>query len=184
MPRPAHDGTIARRVRISRDAILALMKPIGSPASAPLDDDTLAFIAETRRGVLVTTDDAGRPRPTPLCYVAATDAAGRLVLHTPIDEKPKRSADPLRQPRALDIAERSDVAVLVDRWDEDWSKLAWIRFHGTATILTAEDAAAMAERATAIAALRAKYPQYATHSLEVRPIIRIVVDSWAAWSAR
>jgi PPOX class probable F420-dependent enzyme len=157
--------------------------PTSSATSSPLDDASLALIAEARRGVLVTTDHAGRPRPTPFCYVARTDAAGRLVLDTPIDDKPKRSADPLKLPRILDIARSPEVVVLVDRWDEDWSRLAWIRLRGTATVLTADDASATTERATAIATLRVKYPQYATHALEERPIIRIAVDSWAAWWA-
>jgi PPOX class probable F420-dependent enzyme len=159
------------------------MEPTGSRHSASFDDASLALLAETRRGVLVTMDELGRPRPAPFCYVASVDAAGRLVLHTPIDEKPKRSVDPLRLPRVLDIGRRPDVVVLIDRWDEDWSRLAWVRLQGTASILSADDPAGAEERAPAIAALRAKYPQYATHDLESRPLIRIVAVSSVAWSA-
>ena len=72
------------------------------------------------------------------------------------------------------------VTVLVDRWDEDWTRLAWLRGHGTASLLepAGEDAA---EHALAVAALRAKYPQYATHDLAGRPIIQIVLERATSW---
>jgi PPOX class probable F420-dependent enzyme len=106
-----------------------------------------------------------------------------LIVHTPIDDKPKRPADPLRLARVLDIGRRPEVVVLVDHWDEDWTRLAWIRLQGNATVLTAGDGPAAGERTAAIAALRAKYAQYATHALEARPMIRIAVESWTGWSA-
>ena len=141
------------------------------------------LIVEARRGVLVTTGADGLPRPVPFCYVTRVDTPGKLVLHTPIDEKPKRTEDPLALARVLDIERRPEVVILVDRWDEDWSGLAWIRLRGTASVLQRRDPGTSDERATAIAALRAKYPQYATHALEDRPLIRILIDSWSGWSA-
>ena len=66
--------------------------------------------------------------------------------------------------------------MLIDRWDEDWHHLAWLRIDGRASL--AEDPA---ERATAIAALRAKYPQYADHDLEARPLIRIAIERVRSW---
>ena len=53
------------------------------------------------------------------------------------------------------------MTVLIDRWHEDWSHLAWLRIDGLASLT--DDPV---ERASAIAALRAKYPQYAGHDLE------------------
>jgi PPOX class probable F420-dependent enzyme len=147
------------------------------------DGPMLDLITAARRGVLVTIGQDGTPRPLPFCYVARVDEAGRLVLHTPIDEKPKQTDDPLSVARILDIERESRVVVLVDRWDEDWPRLAWVRLHGTAAILPAVENATTQERVAAVTALRAKYPQYATHALEDRPMIRIVVDSWSGWSA-
>ena len=68
------------------------------------------------------------------------------------------------------------MTVLVDRWDEDWTRLAWLRAEGRASMI--EPGSAPAEHA---AALRAKYPQYATHRLEERPLIRIELDRVIGW---
>ncbi|HXG40191.1 MAG TPA: hypothetical protein VNJ28_04540, partial [Candidatus Limnocylindrales bacterium] len=67
-------------------------------------------------------------------------------------------------------------------WDEDWSRLAWLRLHGTGEILEPQPHE-REEHAAAVAALRAKYPQYASHRLEERPIIRIVGDRFRSWGA-
>jgi hypothetical protein len=73
------------------------------------------------------------------------------------------------------------VSVLVDRWDEDWGRLAWMRVGGRASVLQpAEDPA---EHAAAVTALRAKYPQYETHALHARPIIRVAIDHATSWGA-
>ena len=61
--------------------------------------------------------------------------------------------------RVRDIAADPRVTILVDRWDEDWTRLAWLRAEGRATLL---DPGADTEHAAVVAALRAKYPQYAT----------------------
>ena len=151
-----------------------------------LTPDERRFLADARRAVLATLDPAGRPRLVPVCFVVSSDdtATGAPVIHTPLDEKPKRTADPLRLARVRDIAARPSVSILVDRWSEDWAELAWLRVHGEAAVLGADDPAAADERASAIAALRAKYPQYAGHDLAARPLIRIVLSGAVAWSAR
>ncbi|HTC86488.1 MAG TPA: pyridoxamine 5'-phosphate oxidase family protein [Candidatus Acidoferrum sp.] len=154
------------------------MNRIAELAGAMLD-----LVIEARRGVLVTVGPDDLPRPVPFCYVARVDPTGRLVMHTPIDEKPKRSDDPLTLARVRDIARRPEIVVLVDRWDEDWTRLAWVRLQGVATVLPAGDAGTNTERAAAIDDLRLKHSQYATHALEERPLIRIVIDSWSGWSA-
>ena len=68
------------------------------------------------------------------------------------------------------------MTVLIDRWDEDWDRLAWLRCEGRASLT--DDAT---ERAAAIAALRVKYPQYAEHDLESRPLIRIAIERVRSW---
>jgi PPOX class probable F420-dependent enzyme len=150
----------------------------------PLTPAETSFLAEARTAVLATTDPAGRPRLVPICFVVpgadGGDAVGPL-LYTPLDEKPKRVADPHELARVRDIAARPEVTVLVDRWDEDWRRLAWLRLHGRAELIEPADAARATERATAIAALRAKYPQYATHGLASSPLIRIAVQEVASW---
>jgi len=129
------------------------------------------FVSEARTATLGTIAEDGRPRLVPICFVLDRD-----VLFTPIDEKPKEASDPRRLARIRDIERRADVTVLVDRWDEDWDRLAWLRIDGRASL--AEDPA---DRAPAIAALRAKYPQYAGHDLESRPLIRIAIERVRSW---
>ena len=92
----------------------------------------------------------------PICFVLEPDAP---VLWTPIDEKPKRTDDPGALARVRDIEARPRVAVLVDRWDEDWTRLAWVRCIGRAAMV---DPGAPGHGG-AVTALRAKYPQYADH---------------------
>jgi PPOX class probable F420-dependent enzyme len=147
-----------------------------------VDPTAVELLRTERRGTLVTTDDAGRPRPTPFCFVA-TVGGERLKLHAPIDEKPKGETAPDDLPRLRDIRARPGVVVLVDRWDEDWARLAWVVLHGTASVLLPGDPATGEERARAIAALRERYTQYAGHDLESRPLIRIDVARVRSWAA-
>ncbi len=145
--------------------------------------------------VLATVDDDGEPRLVPVCFVAldrAVEGAGSIdgsrdggwpVIYSPIDDKPKATTDPLALARVRDLLARPGVTLLVDRWDEDWTRLAWLRLHGSATLLDAAQESVADERTDAIAALRAKYPQYADHRLEARPIIRIAVTRASSWAA-
>jgi PPOX class probable F420-dependent enzyme len=148
----------------------------------PLTPAEADFLAAARTAVLATIDPAGRPRLVPICFVALGGVEPDLpVLYTPLDDKPKRVPDPHALGRVRDIAARPEVSVLVQRWDEDWRQLAWLRLHGRAELVESGDAGAATERASAIDALRAKYPQYDDHDLESRPIIRIELDSSVAW---
>jgi PPOX class probable F420-dependent enzyme len=134
------------------------------------------FLATVRRVTLVTLAADGRPRPVPICFVFAAEAA---VVYTPIDDKPKRTEDPLSLARVRDIAADPRVAVLADRWDEDWTRLAWLRADGRATLLPPGPV----EHAFAVEALREVYPQYRTHRLEGRPLIRIEIVRVTSWGA-
>ena len=106
----------------------------------------------------------------PICFVLLDD-----VVWSPLDEKPKSVDDVRSLARVRDIERDSGVTLLVDRWSEDWSELAWLRIDGRAEVVGSE--------AAVIAALRAKYPQYVDHDLEARPIIRIEIDGVRSWAA-
>jgi PPOX class probable F420-dependent enzyme len=69
------------------------------------------------------------------------------------------------------------VCLLVDEYDEDWSKLWWVRLDGHGRLVDdrAEDAAARA-------ALAAKYPQYVERP-PAGPVVAVTVTHWSAWSA-
>jgi PPOX class probable F420-dependent enzyme len=142
------------------------------------------FVAAARRATLATLDARGRARLVPICFVVDdSSAAGEsLTLYSAIDEKPKRSSDPMELGRVRDIAARPRATLLVDRWDEDWSRLAWVRLDCEAEIVRAPGDEPTT-RARAIAALRAKYPQYRAQDLEERPLIRLTCSVAASWGA-
>jgi PPOX class probable F420-dependent enzyme len=151
-------------------------------APARLDPRQRAFIESARRAVLATLDPHGRPRPVPVCFVLRDEEAGGPVLWTPLDEKPKRVADPMALARVRDIAARPGVSILVDRWDEDWSRLGWVRLLGTARLVEpVADGPEAPVHDAVIRALRARYSQYAGHDLEARPLIRVEIDRLVAW---
>lgn len=144
-----------------------------------------ALLDSARRAVLVTIAPDGVPRPVPVCFVALGDP---VRLFVPLDDKPKRAADPRRLARVRDIEARPQVALLVDRWDEDWTRLAWLRIEATATLVEPGGPAGGATpadpgHAAVVAALRARYPQYAAHRLEGAPLIAIDPRRVVRWSA-
>ena len=124
-----------------------------------------------RVGRLSTTTSAGRPHLVPVVFAAAAH-----VVWTAVDAKPK-STRSLR--RLANVESNPWVSVLVDHYEDDWSQLWWVRADGEATVVSVESE----DGHLALAALAAKYPQYAGQA-PAGPLIRIVVDTWASWSAR
>lgn len=129
------------------------------------------FLDSGRVAHLATADAAGAPHVVPVCY-ACTDTA----LYVTIDEKPKRRDRPLK--RLRNIRENPAVAVTVDRWDEDWTRLAWVMLRGQAEILSAG-----AEHDSAQAMLRARYVQYRAMALGPLPVIAVRIARVAVWGA-
>ena len=143
-----------------------------NPAVDPAD---LAFIRERRVGRLATADEAGAPSVVPICY-ALIEHDGGPVIVTPLDAKPKRvNWRGLR--RVRNIAARPEVSFVVDDYAEDWSRLAWVLVRGMARLV--EPATPM--HAEAVAALRAKYPQYRSMLLESSPVIAIEPRAIRSW---
>jgi PPOX class probable F420-dependent enzyme len=148
-----------------------------------IDADRLAFIEGRRTATLATLSATGWPRLVPVCFVLAdpSQSATRAVLYSPLDEKPKRSADVRALARVRDIIERPRVTMLFDRWDEDWSHLAWLRAYGTASIIEPHEDPST--HARVVQALRAKYPQYRAQRIDALPLISVVIDEFVSWSA-
>jgi PPOX class probable F420-dependent enzyme len=95
-------------------------------------------------------------------------------LYITIDEKPKRQDIPLK--RLRNIQENPAVAVTVDRWDEDWTRLAWVMVRGNAEILPDG-----AEHDRAQVLLREKYPQYRTMDIAPLPVIALRIRRVLSW---
>jgi len=132
----------------------------------------LTFLSSERVARLATVDVGGGAHVVPVCF-----AYHEGVVYTPIDEKPKRAAPEALQ-RVRNLLRHPEVCLLVDRYAEDWTELAWLQVRGTASLV--EDAA---ERAQALGALRARYPQYRAMDLESRPLVRITPTRAVSWSA-
>ena len=98
---------------------------------------------------------------------------------SPLDEKPKTTDDVRALARVRDIEARPEVALLVERWSEDWAELAWLRLAGTADPGRAR---ATCRRASSTRC-GPRYPQYAEHDLEHRPMLRIAIERARRWSA-
>ncbi|MCX2728242.1 TIGR03668 family PPOX class F420-dependent oxidoreductase [Thermomicrobium sp. 4228-Ro] len=131
-----------------------------------------AFLARQRVGHLATVDRAGDPHVVPVCY-----ALGERTLYIPIDEKPKRTDRPLK--RVRNVLETGRAAMVVDRYDEDWTRLGWVLLRGPAEFVHPGSP----EQREAIALLRQRYPQYATMVLEERPVIALRIERVTAWGA-
>jgi PPOX class probable F420-dependent enzyme len=148
---------------------------------ALLSHAELAFLVAARRAILATVDAKGGPRAFPVCFVVDADDGGGLQLLIPLDDKPKSIDDKHGLARVRDIQRQPEVSLLVENWDEDWSKLGWLRVHGHATLLEPDEIAfAFPE---AVERLRAKYPQYATHNLESSPAILLNIERAVSWGA-
>jgi len=132
----------------------------------------LELLREARVGRLATADARGRPLVVPVCFVHDDG-----VIYSAIDAKPKR--DPSRALRRVrNITENPRVALVVDRYDEDWSQLRYAIVEGAATILSGGD-----EFTRAIDLLRDKYPQYHAMGLarDSGTLIRVVIERVVPW---
>jgi PPOX class probable F420-dependent enzyme len=128
----------------------------------------LELLEECRVARLGTIASDGRPRLVPVCYAVS---GGTVVIA--VDEKPKRGG---RLARLRDIARDPRVTLLVDRYEDDWTRLAWVRIEGRATVLERGD-----EHPAALEALRARYPQYREMGLEALPLIALTPERVVSW---
>ncbi len=130
--------------------------------------DQVRFTESQRVAHLATADANGRPHVVPVCF-----AYLNRRIYIAIDEKPKRS---LRLKRLRNIEENPRVALVLDRYDEDWLRLAWVLVQGTAAVLDRGP-----EHGRALTALREKYPQYLEMALEGRPVISVTAERVSSW---
>src|SRR5947207_9892591 len=101
-------------------------------------------INDLRVARLATSDPDGRPHVIPIVFALDGD-----TLYSAVDRKPKRSQT-LR--RIENARARPDVTILVDHYQDDWSRLWWIRIRGRARVLDDGE-----ERERALRLLTEKY---------------------------
>jgi PPOX class probable F420-dependent enzyme len=139
-----------------------------------VSDATPAWAVELLRtarvGRLATAAGDGRPLVIPVCY-AFDDAR----VYSAVDAKPKRTRE-LR--RLRNIAENPRVSLVVDEYDEEWTRLRYVVVDGRADLLTGGT-----EFTRAIDLLVAKYPQYRTLELprDAGTVIRITPERLLHW---
>ena len=134
-----------------------------------LSDAQRRFLDQSRVAHLATADRQGVPHLVPVCFCVC-----EASVYITVDEKPKRGDIPLK--RLRNIQENPAVALTADRWDEDWSRLAWVMIHGVAEILAAGD-----EHDRAQDDLRQRYPQYRVMDLAALPVIAVRINRVLSW---
>ena len=128
------------------------------------------FLDTRRIGHLATADSCAVPHVVPVCFSLANG-----MLYITIDQKPKRDRGrPLK--RLSNITDNPPVAIVFDRYDEDWQRLAWVMLHGRAEILTAG-----IEHDRAQSLLRSRYRQLDAMQIEQLPVIAIHIERVTSW---
>jgi PPOX class probable F420-dependent enzyme len=140
--------------------------------SSRLSPRAARLLRSARVAHLATADAAGRPHVVAICFAVA----GR-ELFTPLDAKPKRVA-PLRLKRVRNILANPEVAVVVDRYHEDWRRLEYVLLCGRARIVKRGKL-----HRKAIRLLRNKYLQYRAMPLVDHAVIVIHWHTATVWAA-
>ena len=135
-----------------------------------LTDQQRRFLDTQRVARLATADAAGRPHVVPVCYALIAS-----TVYFTIDEKPKKHAG-ARLKRLANLRENPFAALVVDRYDEDWTRLGWVMVQGRAEVLEAGP-----EHDLAQAGLRARYPQLAAMRIKALPVVAVRVDDATSW---
>ena len=135
-----------------------------------LSPELRRLATHSRVARLATADSTGAPHLIPVCY-----ALDGETIYSVIDQKPKRArATNLR--RIRNIILNPKVALLLDRYDEDWTRLWYVLLRGVASLIHRGP-----EHRWALTILSRKYPQYSAMTLEDRPVIRIRVFHAVTW---
>jgi PPOX class probable F420-dependent enzyme len=135
-----------------------------------LPTDLEALVRSARVARLATVDEDQRPHVVPVCFVLR-DAIAYIAL----DAKPKR-VDVRELRRVRNLLANPEVQLLIDRYEEDWSRLGYVQLRGHASLIEPGP-----KHTEALALLRAKYPQYRDMALEGAPMIQIEVYEAVSW---
>jgi len=140
------------------------------PSFSRLSPSALRFVRAARVAHLATADASGQPLVIPICF-----AFDGKEFFSPIDEKPKRTS-PRKLKRLRNIAANPNVSLIIDRYDENWQRLAYVLIRGSAKILLRG-----ARHRRGVYLLRRKYPQYRSMAINDRPMIVITPKQLTNW---
>jgi PPOX class probable F420-dependent enzyme len=117
---------------------------------------------------LATVRPDGAPHLVPVVF-ALVDG----TVYSAVDAKPKRTR---RLQRLDNVRADPRCTLLVDHYEDDWSRLWWVRADGTAAVV--EDPAA---DHPGMHALVARHPQYRAER-PAGPLLVVTVERWSGWS--
>lgn len=145
-----------------------------------LSDDAVAHLLDRWPVArLATVGSDGAPHLVPIVFARVGDR-----LWSAIDGKPKGAGEPAR---VRNVRRDPRTTLLLDEYTDDWRALWWIRVSARARVVHDRTPDA-GDVAVAIAALRAKYPQYRQVAVVRDPATLLVFDvirvrSWCASAA-
>lgn len=128
--------------------------------------EAVARLTTSRLAHLATTRADGSPHIVPVTFAIS----GETVV-TAIDHKPKSNR---RLQRLVNIESNPRVALMADHYEEDWTRLWWVRVDGEAIILAAHR--------QGMDALTAKYEQYAAQTPD-GPLIAFDIERVSWWAS-
>jgi len=141
-----------------------------SESVAELPGWARALLEDARVAHLGLLDDANCPRVLPVTFALCGE---RLV--TAVDDKPKQVTGE-RLARVRWLRARPAAALTVDRYDDDWARLAWVQALGRVSIMAA------AAAPDAVAALAARYEPYRAQP-PTGPVLALEPDRLVWWRA-
>jgi PPOX class probable F420-dependent enzyme len=141
-------------------------------SSPPIPPTVAGFITSARVGRLATADAGGQPMVVPICY-----AFDGRALYSAVDAKPKQ-APPEGLKRIRNLRENPRVSIVIDEYEEDWTRLRYVIIQGRAELLTEG-----AQFTHGVDLLLAKYAQYGQIGLprERGLMIRVTPSRVSAW---
>lgn len=135
-----------------------------------LSSDQARMLADARIGHLSTANPTGEAHVIPICF-----AFDGHFIYSVLDQKPKRTSL-TRLRRVKNILANPQVALMVDHYEEEWTKLWYILVTGHAELLLEG-----VEREAAVVKLREKYQQYRAMDIDQNPVIKITPEKVVSW---
>ena len=135
-----------------------------------LTDQARGFLNSHRVARFATADPTGQPHVVPICYAVSDD-----TMYFTIDEKRKQPTNkPLK--RIRNIQKNPQVALVVDRYEDDWTQLGWVMVQGKAALLDDGEEHTKAQRL-----LKARYPQLHGMQINDLPVIAVRIKHVVSW---
>jgi PPOX class probable F420-dependent enzyme len=135
----------------------------------PTPADAYARFVAARVARLATVTPVGHPHVVPIVFAVIDQ-----VVYSAVDHKPKRTA---ALQRLANIRSHPATSLLVDRYDDDWTRLWWVRADGRARVLDPDES----EARSAVAALQGRYPQHRAQP-PTGPVVAVEVERWTGWA--